>query len=383
MAAFRDRVQTMLTAEQRTLAPSAEVGNMVCGLCPGLNRNPERLGHAKPAPAAKITKLDEFLNDHLRTLEIKPNTLINYGQARRQLVAYFGKDKPLAEITPADADCWRQYLKGKNLSESTINRRAGVARQMFRRAVKWKLLDENPFADVKMGSQINRARMFFITPQMAEQVIAACSDPQWKLLFALSRYGGLRCPSEHLLLKWCDIDWNRHSICVHSPKTEHHAGGDQRYIPLFPELRFHLQAVFADGKDSGSYVITRYRQPNVNLRTQLYRHIKKAGLKPWPRLFHNLRSSRQTELCETFPIHVVCLWMGNSRAVAQEHYLQTTDLHFLRAAGIAVSTTSVSNEPVGEGELAIVLAAWPNMPAAIQHRVLGLVEAAGLMQPMA
>ena len=41
-------------------------------------------------------------------------------------------------------------------------------------------------------------------------------------------------------------------------------------------------------------------------------------------MFHNLRSTRQTELAERYPIHVVCAWMGNSRAVAQEHYLQVT-----------------------------------------------------------
>ena len=40
----------------------------------------------------------------------------------------------------------------------------------------------------------------------AEKVLKACPDAQWKLLFALSRYGGLRCPSEHLALTWGDID---------------------------------------------------------------------------------------------------------------------------------------------------------------------------------
>ena len=71
----------------------------------------------------------------------------------------------------------------------------------------------------------------------------------------------------------------------------------------------------------------------MNLRTQLLRIIGRAGLKPWPKLWHNLRSSRQTELAETYPIHVVCAWLGNSRAVAQEHYLQVRDTHFAQAVG--------------------------------------------------
>src|SRR5690606_29543204 len=36
----------------------------------------------------------------------------------------------------------------------------------------------------------------------------------------------------------------------------------------------------------------------------------------WPRVFQNLRSSRQTELAERYPMHVVCAWMGNTQAVA-------------------------------------------------------------------
>ncbi len=68
------------------------------------------------------------------------------------------------------------------------------------------------------------------------------------------------------------------------------------------------------------------------MRTQLNRIIKAAGLKPWPKLWHNLRGTRQTELSEHYPAHVVCEWIGNSQAVAQEHYLQTTDEHFAKAA---------------------------------------------------
>lgn len=52
---------------------------------------------------------------------------------------------------------------------------------------------------------------------------------------------------------------------------------------------------------------------------------------PWPRLFHNLRASRQTELAERFPAHVVCDWPGNSETITRKHYFQTTEEHFARA----------------------------------------------------
>ena len=59
---------------------------------------------------------------------------------------------------------------------------------------------------------------------------------------------------------------------------------------------------------------------------------------PWPKLFQNLRSSRQTELTETWPAHVVCAWIGNSEVVARDHYLQITDEHFATAAGVSEQT---------------------------------------------
>ena len=40
--------------------------------------------------------------------------------------------------------------------------------------------------------------------------------------------------------------------------------------------------------DGTRFVITRYRDTNANLRTQLIRIVRRAGLKPEPKLFHNL-----------------------------------------------------------------------------------------------
>jgi hypothetical protein len=99
-----------------------------------------------------------------------------------------------------------------------------------------------------------------------------------------------------------------------------------------PELRPYLEEVFDSAKPGAVHFITRYWDTQQNLRTQFQRIILRAGLKPWPKLFHNLRASRETELAETFPIHVVCAWIGNSVQVAADHYLQVPDFYFERAA---------------------------------------------------
>ena len=79
-----------------------------------------------------------------------------------------------------------------------------------------------------------------------------------------------------------------------------------------------LEAAFDAANPGTLFVITRYRNGDQNLRTELLRIIRRAGLEPWERAFHNLRASRQTELAATFPIHVVCAWIGNSEKVADK-----------------------------------------------------------------
>ena len=190
-------------------------------------------------------------------------------------MGYFAADKPLVDVTSGDADQFKEHLADK-LSPPTVSREVKRARQFFRAAVRLKLIPENPFADVKGGKQDNPDRLYFVTQDETAQVLAACPGTEWRLIVALSRYGGLRCPSETFA---SDIDWERSRMRVRSPKTEHYAGGESRIVPLFPELLPHLEAVWDQAEPGTEYVITRYRDSNVNLRSRLLDIIWAAGLK--------------------------------------------------------------------------------------------------------
>jgi len=227
-------------------------------------------------------------------------------------------------------------------------------------AVRRGLILSNPFEDLKASVKGNSKRLYFVKREEAEKVLEACPDAQWRVIFALCRYGGLRCPSEVLSLRWQDVDWERNRILIHSPKTEHHEGGASRMVPLFPELVPYLREVFEQAKPGSEHVVTRYRSTNCNLRTQLQRIIAKAGLKTWPKLFQNLRSTRETELAETWPEHVVCAWIGNSKVVARKHYLQVTEEHFERAARFAGGTSKAAQNQAQQN---------PAEPCIVSHPV--------------
>jgi len=266
----------------------------------------------------------------------------------------------LASITPGDAadfacwlktpKAWRNSTGERCLSPTTIGKRLRTAKQFFQDAVDHELLLRNPFAKLVGRCGSNRARDYFVTPEEAWKVLDACPDAEWRALFSLARWGALRCLSEILPLTWADVDWERGRLRVPSPETAHHPGHAERIIPLFPELRQALEELWNITPEGTVYVINRYRSPAVNLRTQLQRIIRRAGLKPWPKLWQNLRATRATELAREYPQHLAA-WCGHSIRIADAHYWQVTDADFAQAIGYPARPVTNDSQTAGSVQM--------------------------------
>ena len=266
---------------------------------------------------------------------MKPATAITYGNVRRCLVGYFGAEKELRDVKPGDADAFRLWLAtDEKLADNTVRRRIGIARQLFKVALRRGLIPTNPFDGLAASVRGNADRFRFVTWSEADAILTACPDTQWRLIFALARIAGVRVPSELAPLKWTDVDWAKSRIRIHSPKTEHHPGGATRQVPIFGELLPYLRAAFEEAEEGAEFVVTRCRDDAVNLRTTLGKIILRAGVEPWPKMFVNLRASRAIELRQAgFPDHVVNAWLGHTADVAAKFYLRVTEADFERAAG--------------------------------------------------
>jgi hypothetical protein len=179
--------------------------------------------------------LGKFLEGYIKSrAALKPNTLRNYEVTHKHLLDFFGADRLMRSVTAYDASQWREYLLGLKLEPTTVSREVKRARQFFGEALDKEIILKNPLAKIKAGKQVNRSRDFFISLETIGRVLDACPDTEWRLIVALSRFGGLRTPSEHLALRWRDIDWERGRMRVSSPKTEHHEGHAVREVPLSP-----------------------------------------------------------------------------------------------------------------------------------------------------
>lgn len=200
------------------------------------------LGLVRPRESATLGKFTQAYIDSRK--DAKPNFTKNMKAARKMLVAHFGEDRNLRDITTGQAEEWRQDLVNSEYAEATIARWVKIARHFMERAQRRQLVTSNPFSAVKAGSEVNDARLVFVTQEQVNKAIEAAPDAEWKCLIALSRYLGVRVPSEALAIEWSHIDWEQQTITVPSPKTEKQ-GKPFRVVPLFVELRPHLEAAFA------------------------------------------------------------------------------------------------------------------------------------------
>jgi len=285
--------------------------------------------------------LDTYIGERA---DLKASTIETYIKARDSLIAYFGKNRQLRSIRSEDAEKWRIWLATKgnrrdkerlSMADATVRRRTGKVKQFFAKAVERGLIDENPFVKLVSTSKPNHQRQFFVPADWIARCIDAAPDGTWRTIIALARYGGLRCPSEVLRLKWSDVSLPDGRMIIHASKTEHHDDGGVRVCPIFPELRPFLETSWEGAPEGAVYVIDRYRSGAVNLRTQFKRIILRAGLKPWPRLMQNLRASRETELMGQFPSADVASWLGNSVPIAMKHYAMATADSFRKAIEVA------------------------------------------------
>ncbi len=285
--------------------------------------------------------LAKWLEHYRDSRKVKPATKVHWRTTMRDLVGFFGESKRLRDMTRGDATRFREDLIGRGLSHSTVSKRLQDARQFFNAAVHDRLIELNPFQGVSHLGGPDKSRQRFITQQEALRLIEAAPNVDWRVMIALSRFGGLRCPSEVLSLKWEGFDFDRMRFRVDSPKTEHHPNGAYRIVPLFAELKPFIEEAWEAAEPGAVYVVAndRYRAAsqgpagwrNCNLRTSLLRIVKRAGLQPWPKAWHNLRASRETELLRRHPIKAVCEWIGNTPKIALAHYVQVTDEDFDRA----------------------------------------------------
>jgi hypothetical protein len=170
--AVKVKVEQLAAAAMTGHALDAETAHWLSNLDSVMS---DKLSVVGLIPRRESATLQEFIDGYIsKRTDVKGSTATVYGHTRRNLIEFFGSDKPLRDITLGDADEWRLFVIEQPLSENTVRRRCGIAKQYFTVALRKGLVSQNPFDDLKAAVQANVSRFYFVSHTEAEKVIEAC-----------------------------------------------------------------------------------------------------------------------------------------------------------------------------------------------------------------
>ena len=334
-ALFKRGVEDLVSSKHLGDLPEPRTVKWLSELSETLYGRLVAVGLAKPREKKTITDL---LTKFRASLSSKESTLTTVDQAIRNVGDFFTGDASVGTITEAGAEEFKAWLAcdgrhgGGRLASATVSRRVRRARQIFEFAVKSRWLASNPFAAVKGRGESNRARDFYVVDELVDRILAATQDAEFRLIVALARYGGLRCPSEVLALRWSAVNWAEDRLIIKSPKTERHVEHEDRLIPLFAEIRPYLDDLWDSVDDGADLMFPGHQVTGTALTKKLRAICNGLGIKLWKKPWNNMRATRDTELRNIYPAHVGVAWLGHSEEIARRHYLQIGQEHWDAAA---------------------------------------------------
>ncbi len=348
--AVKLRVEQLASAQLTSHAADDDTTRWVEALSDALHGRLAAVGLVRPRESSMLKLwLDKYMAERS---DLKFESRRKLQQTVTKLIEFFGDKTPLRSITLEQASAWRSKLQGDGLSEASLKIHAGNAKSLFAAALRRKLIPENPILHLPSGPTASKNERY-VTPGEAEAVVTACVDWRFKLVFALARYAGLRIRSEGFALTWRDVDWEGSKLLVKSPKTERHAGHEQRWVPITKELLPILRDASERAAEGAEGVVPM--KWTGFIPTRMLSIVKAAGVTPWPKLFQALRSSCEKEWAMTFPQYAVSKWIGHSIIVSGRHYVNDVPAElFEKASGKvvqkAVQQQAIFGESSGQAE---------------------------------
>lgn len=246
----------------------------------------------------------------------------------KRILEALGKRK-LSEITTREIE---SYLlrRGKNVGNATVARDLALIRFMFRKAVEWGYIKENPAQKIKAPKE-PPGRSRWLKDSERERLLYFCKHSKNPLLYEIVLTGlntGMR-KGELQQLTWDDVDFSERVITLRKTKNNEirHIPISKSLLPVLTELRYknpHWHYVFS--KPDG----TAYGRWDHAFKSAC----KKSGIKDFR--FHDLRHTFGSYLgMQGENAYVIKQLMGHKTLAMTDRYTHI-DQPTLRAAVDAV-----------------------------------------------
>jgi integrase len=231
----------------------------------------------------KIT-LGEFGERYMEHAKANKRSWLRDEQMLNHLEEFFGKEKPLTEITPMKIEDYKLRRRGK-IADSTVNRELALLKRMFNLAITWDLfLGLNPVRKVRFFREFNIG-LRVLSPEEEKKLLQnAIPYLQDLILFALNT--GLRI-GEIFSLRWSNVDLKGGILAVFASKTQ-----TIREIPINSETHRVLEAWKLNKKNEGVFYNPQTGKPFVDLKTGFNLACEKSGVSgvTWHTLRHTFAS---------------------------------------------------------------------------------------------
>jgi integrase len=274
--------------------------------------------------ARSVTQaVDQYLAWAAR--EHKPSTVAAIESTLRQFGHEFGRSQ-MRSLAAEDVDRW---LFTRNVAANTTAKHAKHLKTWIAWCRRCGFVDG---LELKTSSAIRRGDKDYISQDLFTQLVDAMPDRYDRAALGIARWSGIRVPSELGILT-NDIDWDKRTLTIEDRKRSKRASRGppmRRVMPLYPELVPWIELVWDHRNE--------YLLPPIGgggelaFAARVRSRRDRLGL-TWPRLFHSLRATRETELIAQFGMHAACEWIGNSASVAREFYELITDETWAKAKG--------------------------------------------------
>ncbi len=185
----------------------------------------------EPAPTQQTITLGEFKKQFLEyaRTRYRPNTVRGtFQMAFNEFIRLVGD----IELARVDVMAVEKFLTAKLQTSSRHAARHcyGALASAFQTAYRWKLIQKNPWREVKKP-KTPEAHPFFLSEEEAARLIAAISDPCFKRLCIFALMTGVRA-SEAISLEWEAVDLEHRVIHVQNTETFLTKSMKNRVVPM-------------------------------------------------------------------------------------------------------------------------------------------------------
>lgn len=288
-------------------------------------------GDRKPelSPKEVLEQYRQYIQTH------RPKTYLTYQFTHKSLIKHFGR---LVRITDADIVAYQQLRMAKGRTGATINRDLNYCNAAYNRALRKKLVKENPFVGFDKFKEEPRTR--YLTEAEMAKLLGQCEDLMRDVVLT-AILTGLRKQSI-LRLHADQIDFEQ--SCIHIT-GEDLKNGKSISVPIPPNLSDILREKVKASRSGYVFENPETGKPFTDMKRAWRKAVKAAGLKDLR--FHDLRHTFATyALLNSRDLRTVQELLGHKDMRMTQRYTHVLDK---QKRAVASQVSAYVDKALGNG----------------------------------